>query len=70
MTTLIKVNAPIKSCDNMRRKLTSAKLAYLIKDEKKASAEYRKLGLPELAKDEAKHRRFLVKKQKQMEKKK
>lgn len=54
----------------MPRKLTAAKLTYLIKDEKKASAEYRKLGLPELAKDEAKHKRFLVKRKKQLERKK
>jgi hypothetical protein len=43
-------------------KLTKAKLKYLIADERKASREYRKLGLPNLAKDESKHRRFLLKK--------
>jgi hypothetical protein len=31
-------------------------------DEKKATKEYRRYGLPNLAKDEAKHRRFLLKK--------
>ncbi len=37
------------------------KLKYFIKDEKQASKEYRKYGLPNLAKDEAKHRRYLNK---------
>lgn len=43
-------------------KLTKKKLKYLILDEKKAAKEYRKLGFPNLAKDESKHRRFLLKK--------
>jgi hypothetical protein len=42
-------------------RLTKHKLRYLIADEKKAAKEYRKLGLPNLAKDESKHRRFLLK---------
>jgi len=43
-------------------KLTKSKLKYFIADEKKAVKEYRKYGLPNLAKDEVKHRRFLIKK--------
>ena len=38
------------------------KLKYFIKDEKHAVKEYRKFGFPNLAKDEAKHKRFLTKK--------
>lgn len=41
-------------------KPSKKKLEFLIKDEKKASKEYRKYGLPNLAKDEAKHRRILT----------
>jgi hypothetical protein len=41
--------------------LTKKKLKFLIADEKKASREYRKLGFASLARDEAKHRRFLIK---------
>lgn len=36
------------------------KLKYFIKDEKAANKEYRKYGLPNLARDEAKHRRILT----------
>jgi rubrerythrin len=43
-------------------KLTEKKLKFLIKDEKKASKMYRKLGLPKIAKDEVKHRKLLSKK--------
>lgn len=43
-------------------RLTKQKLRYLIKDERKAAKEYRKLGLPCLAKDEAKHHRILTRK--------
>ena len=43
-------------------KLTKKKLKYLIADEKKASKEYRKLGLPNIARDESRHRRILLKK--------
>lgn len=43
-------------------KLTEKKLKCLIKDEKKAAKEYRKLGLPQIARDESKHRRLLQKK--------
>ena len=46
-------------------KLTKHKLKYLISDERKAAIEYRKLGLHNLAKDESKHRRFLLNKLKQ-----
>ena len=42
--------------------ITKKKLRYLIQDEKKAAKEYRRLGFPNLAKDEAKHKRFLMKK--------
>jgi len=51
-------------------KLTEKKLRCLIKDEKQASQEYRKLGLPSLAKDEAKHRRVLKRKLKKLERRK
>jgi len=47
---------------NQDKMITKKKLRYLINDERKASKEYRKLGFPNLAKDESKHRRFLVKK--------
>lgn len=43
-------------------KPTKARLKYLIKDEVKAVKEYKKYGFTSLAKDEAKHRRFLIKK--------
>lgn len=41
-------------------KLTKHKLRYFIADEKKAAKDYRKYGLPNLAKDESKHRKFLL----------
>lgn len=40
-------------------KLSEKKRKYFIKDEKKAIREYRKAGLPNLAKDEAKHLKYL-----------
>jgi hypothetical protein len=43
-------------------RLTKHKLKYLIADEKKASKEYYKLGLPNLAKDESRHFKFLSRK--------
>jgi hypothetical protein len=43
-------------------KLTKNKIRYFIKDERKATKEYKNYGLFNLAKDEAKHRRFLIKK--------
>lgn len=43
------------------RKLTNRKLDYLIKDEAKAAAEYKALGFPALAGDEARHRKYLIK---------
>lgn len=43
-------------------KLTCAKIKYFMADEKKAVAEYKKYGLGNLAKDEAKHRVFLMSK--------
>lgn len=48
--------------------LSIKKLKYLIKDEKKAAAYYRKHGLHELAEDEAKHRRILTRKLKKKQK--
>ena len=47
-------------------KLNRKKLEYLIADEKKAAKEYRKLGLPMIARDEAKHRRILKRKLKKL----
>ena len=47
-------------------KLSKKKLRYLIKDEKKASKEYRRYGLKGIAKDESKHRRMLERKYKKM----
>jgi len=41
--------------------ITKKKLEYLIKDEKKSAKDYRKMGFPNLAKDESKHKRFLTK---------
>jgi hypothetical protein len=43
-------------------KLNKAKIKYFIKDEKKAIKDYHKYGLHNLAKDEAKHMKFLKKK--------
>lgn len=43
-------------------KISKKMLKYFIKDEKKAVKEYRKYGLVKLARDEARHRRFLIKK--------
>jgi len=43
-------------------KLTKHKLKYLIADERAAAKEYRKLGFPNLARDEARHRKFLLRK--------
>jgi len=42
------------------RKLSDSRLNFLIKDEAKASAEYKALGFPTLAGDEARHKRFLM----------
>ena len=47
-------------------KLTKKKLEYFIKDEKNANKEYLKYGLPNLAKDERKHKKFLEKKLKEV----
>ena len=41
------------------------KLKYLIKDEKNAAKLYRGYGFKSLAKDESRHRRFLMKKLKE-----
>ena len=40
-------------------KISIKKLRFYINDEKKANREYRHYGFYNLAKDEAKHRRFL-----------
>lgn len=47
-------------------KLTKRKLKSLIKDEKMASKEYHQLGFHNLAKDEAKHKKFLIKQMKKI----
>jgi hypothetical protein len=44
----------------VKMKLTKAKIKYFMADEKMATKEYLKYGLPNLAKDEAKHRKFLL----------
>ena len=44
-----------------KKLLTDRKLKALVRDEHEATKEYKKLGLPCLAKDEAKHARFLEK---------
>jgi hypothetical protein len=49
-------------------RMTKKKLKYLIADEKKAVKMYRKYGLPTLARDEAKHRRILMRKLKKVKK--
>jgi rubrerythrin len=46
-------------------KISKKMLKYFIKDEKKAVKEYRKYGLDRLARDEARHRKFLIKKLKE-----
>jgi rubrerythrin len=43
-------------------KLTKKKLRSLIKDEQKASKEYRRYGLTSIARDETRHSRSLKKK--------
>jgi hypothetical protein len=40
-------------------KLTKTKAKYFLKDEQKAVKEYKKYGLISLAKDEAKHAKYL-----------
>jgi hypothetical protein len=47
-------------------KPTCKKLREFIKDEKDGSKLYIKYGFPKLAKDESRHRRFLLKKMKKM----
>jgi hypothetical protein len=42
-------------------KLTKAKIREFIKDEKIGARDYRKYGLSNLARDEARHRRILMK---------
>jgi rubrerythrin len=50
----------------MTTKLSVKKLKYLIKDEKDASKMYIKYGLPQIARDERKHRKILNKILKEM----
>ena len=52
----------------MATKPTRKKLRELIKDEKKASKEYRKYGYKTLSKDESRHSRVLSKKLKKRKK--
>lgn len=47
-------------------KLTCNKVKEFIKDEKMGNREYRKYNLTNLAKDESKHKRFLLKKEKEI----
>ena len=42
-----------------KERLTNKRLNFLIKDEKKASTEYKRLGFTKLAKDENSHQKFL-----------
>lgn len=49
-------------------KMSCKKLKELIKDEKMASKEYRHYGLPSLAKDEARHRKVLLRELKRRKK--
>jgi hypothetical protein len=44
------------------KKPTQKRIKYLIRDERKAAKEYRRYGFKSLAKDESRHRRFLMKK--------
>lgn len=46
----------------MKKGPSRKRIRYLIRDEKKAAAEYRRYGFKGLAKDESRHRRFLLKK--------
>lgn len=43
------------------KRLTPKKIAYFMKDEKKASKEYKELGLSKLARDEKSHYDFFKK---------
>ena len=47
-------------------KLTCSKIKSFIADERKGAAEYNKYGLGNLARDESKHRIFLMGKAKEM----
>jgi hypothetical protein len=51
----------------MAKKLSLKRLKYLIADEKKASKEYKKYGFMGLSRDEARHRKFLLRRLKKME---
>jgi hypothetical protein len=49
-------------------KLTLAKVNYFIKDERHAVKSYKRVGLPHLARSEARHLRYLKKLQTKMKK--
>lgn len=44
-----------------KKNLTCKKIHYFMKDEKKASKEYKEYGLPKLAKQEDEHYKFFKK---------
>ena len=48
------------------KKLTCKQLKYLIKDEIKATKEYKDLGFKKLSEDESNHAKFLKKKLKEV----
>jgi hypothetical protein len=48
------------------KKLSCKKIKEFIKDEKKGISDYRKTGLKNLAKDESKHKRYLIKLKRKM----
>jgi rubrerythrin len=48
------------------KKATKRWLRAMIKDEKEASKTYKQYGFPELAKDEARHKRVLTKRLKKI----
>jgi len=50
-------------------KANMKKLKEFIKDEKMGAKEYRKYGYPNLARDESRHRRFLLREMKKQQKK-
>lgn len=52
----------------MKKKISKKWLRYVIADEKKANKDYKAHGFPNLARDEARHRRFLMKLRKKLRK--
>lgn len=49
-----------------RLKLTRKKIKYFVRDEKKAVKEYRRYGLKKLARQEAEHKKYLIKRLKRV----